>query len=132
MKKTFAVTAALTLALGLAVAGTSIAADPGPADMVLKTAEGKKPAKFSHKKHQDSYKCGDCHHGATDGKQVPYTEDQAVQKCAACHNDTMANPKLNSYMKAAHENCKGCHKTESEKGKPAPTKCNDCHIEGAK
>lgn len=125
IKKTIICSAAIAFALSLAVAGASIAADKGPADMVLKTAEGKKPAKFPHKAHQDKLKCGDCHHGAKDGKQVAYADGQKIEKCEACHNDKMANKELNDLKKASHKNCKDCH--ASKKDKPNLNKCNTCH-----
>lgn len=132
MKKTIIVTAAFAFVFSLAVAGISVAADAGPAELVLKTAAGKKPANFGHKKHQASLKCGDCHHGkAADGTKANYADGQAIGKCESCHNDTMKNEKLNSYMKAAHVNCKDCHKAEEAKGKAAPTKCTGCHPEAA-
>ena len=126
IKKTIICSAALAFALSLAVAGASFAADKGPADMVMKTAEGKKPAKFPHKAHQDKLKCADCHHGADKaGKQVAYTDGMKVEKCATCHNDKMANANLNDLKKAAHKNCKDCH--ASKKDKPELNKCNACH-----
>ncbi|MCK5227620.1 MAG: cytochrome c3 family protein [Desulfobulbaceae bacterium] len=123
-KKILVVVAAFAFLFGLVFSGSSFAADPGPADMVLKTTKGKKPANFPHKLHQESFKCGDCHHGQTaDGKKVDYIDGQEIGRCASCHNPDMANLKLNSYKNAGHANCKGCHK-DMIKG---PTKCNDCH-----
>jgi hypothetical protein len=112
-----------TFALGYGV--NKAAADNGPAEMVLKTGDAKKPATFPHKAHQDKYECAQCHHGAADGKQTPYVEGMAIQKCTSCHNDDMANAKLNSFKNVAHERCKGCHK---EAGGNAPTKCSGCHV----
>jgi len=103
--------------------GVSDASNTGPEDMVLKTGNAKKPAKFPHKKHQDAFKCADCHHGEADGKQTPYTDGMEIQQCVTCHNKDMGNKKLNSFKKAAHSRCKGCHK-EMKKG---PTKCKGCH-----
>ncbi len=108
--------------------GVGVAADPGPADMVLKTAAGKKPANFPHKTHQDTIACADCHHGKdADGKQVAGTADGPFDKCESCHNKDMANVKLNSFKLAAHANCKECHKKVAKEGKAAPTKCLGCH-----
>ena len=119
----FAFVFTLTLA-----GGVCSATDPGPADMTLKTEAGKKPSIFPHKKHQETMKCGDCHHLAdADGKQKAYAEGDTIKKCASCHNADMANPKLNSYKLAAHANCKGCHKKAAKEGKNAPTKCAGCH-----
>ncbi len=127
-KKLVVCAAAVSLVFSMAIAGLSIAADPGPADMTLTTQKAKKPSLFPHKKHQETIKCGDCHHGMdADGKQVAYAEGQAIGKCESCHNESLANAKLNSYMKAAHANCKTCHKKLSKEGKKAPTKCAGCH-----
>jgi len=123
MKKAIICSTAFALAFGFAVASNSIAADKGPADMVLKTAAGKKPANFPHAKHQAGMECAECHHSKTaDGKKGPYEAGKEA-KCESCHNDTMANKKLDNYMKAAHENCKGCHKEKNQ----GPTKCDGCH-----
>jgi len=79
-------TALAFLLCGLAF--TSLAADTGPETITL-TATGSakpKPATFPHKKHQETLKCAECHHGMQDGKQVPYTEGMKIEKCETCHN----------------------------------------------
>lgn len=119
---------ALIFALNFAVVGIGTAGDTGPAEMVLKTAEAKKPAFFPHEKHQkmEGVTCGTCHHSKDDaGKQVAYTEGMAIQKCETCHNADMANETLNSFKNAAHERCKNCHKENKDKG--ASTSCTTCH-----
>lgn len=128
---TFAVVGAIVFCLALITAGISVA-NTGEAEMVLKTASGKKPAAFPHKKHQDSMECASCHHtkDAT-GKQGPYVAGEE-KKCESCHNKDMANPKLNSFKNAAHALCKECHKKAAKEGKNAPTKCTGCHTEGLK
>ncbi len=132
MKKTIILTTALAFALSFGVAMKGFAADAGPADITMKSAKGTKPSKFPHKKHQETNKCGDCHHGKTaDGKQEAYSATQKMEKCEACHTESMANPKLNSLQKAAHENCKGCHQ-KMEKNKGDLTKCTVCHAGGEK
>ena len=111
-----------------AAVGISYAKDTGPAEMTLMTEAAKKPAQFPHKKHQDAFKCDECHHGKdAAGMQVPLG-DNPVAKCETCHNADMANPKLNSFKNAAHALCKTCHKKMAKEGKNAPTKCNGCHI----
>ena len=128
-KKTLAVAAAFAFLFGLVFTGAPFAADPGPADILLKTITGKKPAELPHKLHQDSFECGDCHHGMdADGKQVAYFDGQEIGRCASCHNVDMANLKLNSYKNAGHANCKGCHRDTGQ----GPTKCNNCHIKTEK
>ena len=112
------------LALVVAVGATiSVAGNAGPADMVLKTSAGKKPAKFPHKAHQDMMECAKCHHTKNaDGSQGPYAAGQEA-KCESCH----ASPK--DYKDVAHKNCKGCHK-DGFNGKNGPTKCAGCHVKG--
>lgn len=115
---------------------TSAAGNLGPADITLDEG-GKKPVQFSHKKHQDAFKCAECHHGmAADGKQVPYVEGQEVKKCGACHNATVLAGKmkdklaLDTLKGAGHGNCLECHK--AKKDEPAIKdkkidKCETCH-----
>jgi len=107
--------------------GMCLASNPGPEEMELKTAAGSKPARFSHKKHQKTFGCKECHHAKTDnGMQSPYVEGMKVTKCTTCHNtEGMANAKLNSFKLAAHGLCKECHKKYKDS---APTKCTGCHI----
>lgn len=130
-KKTLLICSALVLALSFAFAGTSNAMNKGPEEMVLKSADAKKPAFFPHAKHQEmkGVTCGTCHHTKdAAGKQVPYSEGMEIQKCETCHNKTdMKDPKLESFKGVAHERCKGCHAKKKAEGIEAPTKCNDCH-----
>jgi len=82
-------------------------------------------------------KCTDCHHGAKDGKQVPYTEGMEIGKCESCHNEkvlagkTKGPLKLDTLKGAGHGNCLECHK-EMVKKDPAMKdkkldKCTSCH-----
>ena len=118
----------LIFASGMGIASDKEpAVDAGPAEMELKTAAAKKPAKFPHKKHQEAFECGECHHAKTDdGKQSPYVEGIKIKLCITCHNkDDMSNPQLNSAKLAGHGLCKECHKKNKDS---APTKCSGCHI----
>ena len=55
--------------------------DKGPAEMELKTAAAKKPAKFPHGNHQEAFKCCECHHAKTDdGVKFPYVEGMKIKK----------------------------------------------------
>ena len=123
----FTVTAIIIIFILFGAKSFCFAGSPGPEKMELKTVAGTKPAKFPHKKHQDSFGCKECHHARTDSNmQSPYVEGMEVKKCAACHNaETMNNAKLNSFKLAAHNLCKECHKKYNES---APTKCTGCHI----
>lgn len=127
MNKKFVVFAtALAFVFSLAIAGgVAKANDKGPAEMVLKTAAAKKPAHFNHAKHQETFKCEECHHTKTaDGKQGPYAEG-AQQKCETCHNaEMMTDVKLADFKGAAHGLCKECHKKHKD---TAPSKCEGCH-----
>ena len=114
--------------------GTSLAADKGPAEMVLQSTvdPAKKPklAFFPHAQHQETFDCGTCHHGKDDSaQQVAYSDGQKIEKCDACHNTTSGmEKKLNTFKKAAHARCKACHKALKKAGKEAgPTKCTGCH-----
>ncbi len=126
----------LCMLLG-AVIFAMAAANPGPADITIDAA-GKKPAVFPHKKHQDGFKCAECHHGmAADGKQVPYADGQEVKKCGDCHNATVLAGKmkdklaLDTLKGAGHGNCLECHKAKAA-ADPAMKekkldKCETCH-----
>lgn len=115
-------------------AGISFA-DNGPADMILQAEKDKakkpKPAVFPHQKHQEFAKCGDCHHGAKDGKQVAYAEGMKIEKCESCHfADSGMDKKLASFKNAAHQNCKDCHKTAAAEKPELAEKfkgCMPCH-----
>lgn len=112
------------------------AGDTGPASITLGES-GKKPAQFPHKKHQDAFKCAECHHlMAADGKQSPYVEGQEIKKCAACHNATVLAGKmkdklaLDTLKGAGHGACLQCHKMKNDE--PALKdkhldKCDTCH-----
>ena len=115
---------------------TMAAGNVGPADITIDEG-GKKPAVFPHKKHQDAFKCGECHHQmAADGKQSPYVEGQEIKKCGSCHNATVLAGKmkdklaLDTLKGAGHGNCLECHK--AKKDEPAIKdkkidKCETCH-----
>jgi hypothetical protein len=132
MKKCVIFVIALALSLGFAITA-GVAGDTGPEEMVLKTADSKKPkpALFPHAKHQqmEGNTCATCHHSKGDGgMQVAYVEGQKIEKCQTCHNADLANAKLNSFKKAAHKRCQSCHKEKKAAGvTTAPTKCTGCH-----
>ena len=118
----------LVLAGGMSIAGDKkTASDTGPDEMILKTSAAIKAAKFPHKKHQEAFECGECHHSKSDdGIKYPYVDGMEIKKCVVCHNkDDMDNPKLNNFKLIAHGLCKECHKRNKDK---APTKCSGCHI----
>lgn len=70
-----------------------------PAEIILKTEEGKKPAVFPHAKHQANNACDACH------KNANFPADKKWD------------------FKQGHALCMGCHKAKNE----GPTKCNGCH-----
>ena len=88
-KKSLTLVHLLILMLVLALTCTTALAsshgdgvDPGPADMELQTAAGKKPAKFPHKQHQESFDCAECHHiKGADGAKTALPEGAKVKKC---------------------------------------------------
>lgn len=107
--------------------GVSYAGNSGPEEIVIQTADAKKPAKFPHKKHQVMFKCEECHHtkDAT-GRKGPYVEGQE-RRCDACHNQDFPDKELNSLKAAGHGLCKECHKRMEREGKNAPVRCAGCH-----
>ncbi|BCL60973.1 hypothetical protein DGMP_16660 [Desulfomarina profundi] len=117
----------------LSTAGT----DTGPAELTIVSTHSKKPkpALFPHKKHQDKFKCAECHHGIKDGKQVPYAEGMEIKKCDNCHNKDVLKGKKKGKLKldtikgAGHGNCLACHKAMAKKDKKLKkiTKCSNCH-----
>ena len=83
----------------------------GPADVILKTSLGRKPAHFPHKIHQDKYTCGTCHHGKdSSGMLARYTEETTIYKCTTCHNANMPNEELNNFQSIGHKLCRECHR----------------------
>lgn len=125
IKKTVISAIAVVFMLGCFVTSVALAADAGPATLSLKSSgKMKKPAvTFGHKKHQEKFKCVECHHvKGADGKQAPLAEGAKVQKCETCH--TKGFGKVDSFKKAAHKKCKGCHKKQEDK---KLTKCKTCH-----
>ncbi|MGB3212695.1 MAG: cytochrome c3 family protein [Desulforhopalus sp.] len=139
LKKVFVCSVVSMFVIGGAVITSLATSDPGPAEITIESSKSAKPkpAVFPHKKHQDAFECGECHHGMVDGKQVPYTEGQEIQKCEECHNaDVLAGKKkdklkLDTIKGAGHGNCLVCHK-EMAKNDPALKerkidKCSACH-----
>jgi predicted CXXCH cytochrome family protein len=122
-----AVIAAVGFFFAVMAVGVSYAKNDGPEEIILQTADAKKPAKFPHKKHQGMFACQDCHHtkDAT-GKKGPYVAGQE-KMCDSCHNKDLPNPELNSLKAAGHALCKECHKRKEKEGKNAPVKCTGCH-----
>ncbi len=131
-------TAAVFLLCGLA--GASFAAEKNGPETIILTTTGSakpKPATFPHKKHQETLKCAECHHGMQDGKQVPYTEGMKIEKCESCHNSeklagkTKGALKLDTLKGAGHGNCLECHKAMVAKDPALKAKnldkCTTCH-----
>lgn len=108
----FAVVAAFTYAKAL---------DTGPEVISIdKIQEKKAPVEFKHREHQNrvNQDCKVCHHATEEGAQP--------QGCIECHKKEAAGD-VPDFKKALHNSCKDCHKKEAAAGKPAPTKCNECH-----
>ena len=108
--------------ISLFIAGNAVGVEVsiGPAEITLKTAEGRKPAHFPHRQHQEAYSCTACHHAKD--------ETMVIDKCGACHNKEISNTDVNSFKKAAHKMCKDCHKKVNDQGMDAPIKCSGCHV----
>ncbi len=120
------VAAAAIFCFSMMGTGVSSAANAGPEEITLQSAEAKKPSKFPHKKHQEMYKCEQCHHTMANGKKGPYAAGEE-KKCETCHNKDFPNPALNSVKAVGHALCKECHKKMEKEGKAAPNKCTGCH-----
>lgn len=122
------VVAAVTMGLAFAVSSGFAASDRGPAEITL-NADGKKPALFPHKAHQDKLgDCATCHHKVVDGVRSPCDDGSPIedfQKCDSCHNADFQNEKLRKWKDIGHGLCKSCHTTMKADG--APTKCGACH-----
>ena len=109
--------------------GLAIAADNGPAEIILQStidsAPTPKPAQFPHSAHQGRQECGACHHGkGPDGKRQAYVEGQKIEKCESCHNTKAGMPdKVNTFKNAAHTLCKDCHAKSNQE----LAKCGTCH-----
>jgi hypothetical protein len=99
----------------------------GPAEVILKTSLAKKPAYFPHKRHQDKYACGTCHHGKDSSDRIEiYDEETVIYRCTTCHNADMPNKELNSFQAIGHTLCRECHKTHQD---TTSAKCSTCHRE---
>ncbi|GAB4342484.1 MAG: hypothetical protein Kow0089_17600 [Desulfobulbaceae bacterium] len=97
----------------------------GPEEIVLKTATSRKPAYFPHKKHQERYDCGTCHHGRTPaGKREEFSENTVIYKCTFCHNSDMPNEKLNGFQLIGHRLCRECHRKHQD---ITTARCTTCH-----
>lgn len=116
-------TIVMLLCVCVLLMGAVALAQKAPETVVLKGA----PAggvKFNHKAHVDmKLKCDTCHHASKPEKPMK----AAQEKCQDCHTKTAAAPLKTNTMTAFHNTCLTCHKAEAAKGKPAPTKCADCH-----
>ena len=132
MKKVLFCGVALAFLCSLGLAGMSIAGDKGPAEITV-NPNGKKPAAFPHAKHQEKFKCGECHHAkGADGKQAPYTEGMKIEKCETCHTGDMLKGQVkgkSAMQRAGHGNCLACHKAKAKKDSSLKkiTKCSTCH-----
>ncbi len=100
--------------------------DPnGPVEILLKSSQARKPAYFPHKRHQERYNCGTCHHGKdAGGNLVRYTPDTIIYECTACHNADMPNEQLNDFQSIGHKLCRECHRTHQD---ITSAKCSTCH-----
>ena len=127
------VVTAFVMSLGFGVTMSLADANKGDAEITLNpdnrdAAKKGKPAVFPHAKHQEKFKCGECHHYADDaGAQTACMDDTLgkIAKCDTCHNADFANEKLRKWKDIGHGNCKDCHKKMKAEG--APTKCGACH-----
>ncbi|HBI15553.1 MAG TPA: cytochrome C [Desulfobulbaceae bacterium] len=100
MKKAIIYSVAVAFLCVAGFAGMSMAADDkGPAEITLKTAEGKKPAVFPHAKHQEKQECDLCHKAASYTPGA-WTKETGHAQCQTCHKEN-ENKEL--------AKCKTCH-----------------------
>lgn len=123
MKKTVLILIACVLMLGV----VALAQKAPTAPVILKGAP-MGGVKFEHSKHATA-KCDTCHHAAKPEK----APKSAQEACTDCHTKVATAP-MKTKLQAAFHNptatagiCIDCHKAEAAKGKPAPTKCAECH-----
>jgi hypothetical protein len=83
---------------------------------------------FDHSKHP-SIKCDTCHHASKPAKPLKSPQEA----CTDCHTKT-GSPEVPTKLQACFHNptaksglCIDCHLKEAAAGKPAPTKCGECH-----
>lgn len=129
--KTISRVLAVVMGLIVAVSMSSFAfAQKTPKDIIIMPAPNG-GVKFLHKAHSTDrgIKCSVCHHPSKSEKPATAAE----QSCADCHTK-VAQPPMKTKLQAAFHNpaatagvCIDCHKAEVAKGKPAPTKCMECH-----
>jgi predicted CXXCH cytochrome family protein len=98
MKKVIICGVAVAFLCVAGFAGMSMAQDKGPAEIILKTADGKKPATFPHAKHQEKQECDKCHKDPNFTKGA-WTKDSGHALCKECHKANGADTK-----------CGTCHK----------------------
>lgn len=104
--------------------GLTIDSD-GPTAIILRTSQAKKPAFFPHKKHQDRYSCGKCHHGKdSSGMLVEYSANTIIKKCTACHNSNLPNKELDGFQLIGHRLCRECHRKNENL---TLARCSTCH-----
>ncbi len=86
---------------------------------------------FPHAMHTKlpGVKCTTCHHPSKPQKPAKAAEE----KCSDCHTKVATPPMTTTYAMAFHAPmyksglCADCHKKEAAAGKPAPTRCPQCH-----
>lgn len=106
----------------LIMLGVGFAQKKAPEPTSIKLEGGKLgPVSFSHITHTEKVKieCVACHHKDKDPKEP--------EACVKCHLLKEVKDNAPPAKDAFHKNCVTCHKESTDKGKAAPTKCNDCH-----
>lgn len=121
----------LAVALAAAVSAPRLMAQAKEPGTVILKGSPAGGVKFEHKLHAKDrgVKCVTCHHASKPEK--PKTAEQ--QKCTDCHVKTPVAPMKTPTRGAFHDpmakkgTCIDCHLEIVAKGKPAPTKCAECH-----
>jgi nitrate/TMAO reductase-like tetraheme cytochrome c subunit len=116
----------LCLFIAVMMVGTAYAQKAPEGPIILKGAP-MGGVKFLHSQHKMA--CVTCHHASKPEKPAK----SLYQPCTDCHTKVAAPP-MKTKLQAAFHNptatsgiCIDCHKKEAAAGKPAPTKCAQCH-----
>lgn len=97
----------------------------GPAEIILKTDRGRKPAFFPHHRHQEKYPCGTCHHDKDYPDMIMnFDANKTAYKCTSCHNKDLPNQELNGFQGIGHALCRECHRKNQD---ITSAKCTTCH-----
>lgn len=119
-----------TLFISLGAAALVSAQAPKPPETAILTGSPLGAVKLAHSAHLHyGAKCDSCHHASKPEKPLKAPQE----KCTDCHTKVAAAPMKTKTQAAFHDpmaksgTCIDCHQKAIAAGKPAPSKCGDCH-----